>query len=196
MIAQPLSEDAPTLASRDAKEIYKEEKEIIKEAVSDEVDDEEVDSFAQHYADQQVLQSLLAERQSLQTLQPGQSGWGAAQRRLRAIAPEIARLQAICATQTAEPSSAEPERLSSEAEAPDGSRSPEEDQPTSLLSGPPAPVNEEAADLAARRLRLLALQQELAQLKRTPSMQLLARQRIPRLEEAIKHLIASLAESA
>ena len=60
---------------------------------------------------------------------------------------------------------------------------------------PPA-AGEEVADLAARRLRLLALQQELAQLKRTPSMQLLARQRIPRLEEAIKHLIASLAESA
>ena len=36
----------------------------------------------------------------------------------------------------------------------------------------------EAEDLAARCLRLLALQQELAQLKRTPSMQLLARQRI------------------
>jgi hypothetical protein len=35
----------------------------------------------------------------------------------------------------------------------------------------------------------------LAQLKRTPSMQLLARQRIQRLEEAIKQLIVSLAES-
>ena len=46
------------------------------------------------------------------------------------------------------------------------------------------------------RQRLLTLQQELAQRKRTPSMQVLARQRISRLEEAIKHLIASLAESA
>ena len=36
----------------------------------------------------------------------------------------------------------------------------------------------------------------MAQLKRTPSMQVLARQRIPRLEEAIKQLIASLAASA
>ena len=62
-------------------------------------------------------------------------------------------------------------------------------------STPRPSKSDEAADLAARRQRLLALQQELAQLKRTPSMQLLARQRIPRLEEAIKHLIASLAES-
>ena len=37
--------------------------------------------------------------------------------------------------------------------------------------------------------RLLVLQQELAQLKHTPSVQLLARQRIPRLEEAIKRLM-------
>jgi hypothetical protein len=34
--------------------------------------------------------------------------------------------------------------------------------------------NEDAEDMAARRQRLLALQQELAQLKRMPSMQLLA----------------------
>ena len=47
-----------------------------------------------------------------------------------------------------------------------------------------------------RQQRLRQLQRELAQLKKMPSMQLLARQRIPRLEEAIKHLIASLAESA
>lgn len=196
LIAQPLSGASPHLAYQDAKEIYREEKEDIKERRSEPVDDAEVDSFAQRYADQQVLQSLLAERQSLQTLQPGQSGWGATQRRLRALAPEIARLQAICATQAVEPSSTEPEQLPSESEAPDGSRLPEEHQPTSLLTGPAAPGNEEATDLAARCLRLLALQQELAQLKRTPSMHLLARQRIPRLEEAIKHLIASLAVSA
>lgn len=42
----------------------------------------------------------------------------------------------------------------------------------------------------------MQLQGELAQLKKTPSMQLLARKRIPRLEEAIKQIIASLAESA
>lgn len=41
----------------------------------------------------------------------------------------------------------------------------------------------------------MQLQSELAHLKKSPSMQLLARQRIPRLEEAIKQLIASLAES-
>ena len=57
-----------------------------------------------------------------------------------------------------------------------------------------------AGDLAdpeqiARREQLVQLQGELAPLKKTPSMQLLARQRIPRLEEAIKHMIASLAES-
>lgn len=54
------------------------------------------------------------------------------------------------------------------------------------MSVPSAPASEDAGDLAARRLRLLTLQQELAQLKRTPSMQLLARQRIPRLKKAIK----------
>jgi hypothetical protein len=43
---------------------------------------------------------------------------------------------------------------------------------------------------------LLALQRELAQLKRTPSMQLLARQRIPRLEAEIKQLVVALQESA
>lgn len=50
--------------------------------------------------------------------------------------------------------------------------------------------------MASRRQRLLTLQQELAHLKRAPGMHLLARQRIPRLEEAMNHLIASLAESA
>lgn len=63
------------------------------------------------------------------------------------------------------------------------------------MSGPSSPTSEDAADRAARRLRLLKLQQELAQFKRTPSMQLLARQRIPHLEKAIKHLIASLASA-
>ena len=47
-----------------------------------------------------------------------------------------------------------------------------------------------------RRQRLLALQQKPAQLKRTPSMQLIARQRLPRLEEAIKHQIAEIQASA
>jgi hypothetical protein len=42
---------------------------------------------------------------------------------------------------------------------------------------------------------LLALQRELAQLKRTPSMHLLARQRIPRLEAEIKQLVVVLQES-
>ena len=60
---------------------------------------------------------------------------------------------------------------------------------------PPA-AGEEVAEVAARRQRLLALQRELAQLKRTPSMQLLARQRIPRLEAEIKQLVTALQESA
>ena len=64
------------------------------------------------------------------------------------------------------------------------------------MNAPTAPASEESADLAARRLRLLHLQQELAQPKRTLSMQVLARQRVPHLEEAINHLIVSLAESA
>jgi len=60
---------------------------------------------------------------------------------------------------------------------------------------PPA-VGEEAAEKTARHQRLLALQRELAQLKRTPSMQLLARQRIPRLEAEIKQLVTALQDSA
>ena len=59
---------------------------------------------------------------------------------------------------------------------------------------PPA-AGEEAAEVAVRCQRLLALQRELAQLKKTPSMQLLARQRIPRLEAEIKQLFAMLQES-
>ena len=62
---------------------------------------------------------------------------------------------------------------------------------TSLL-----PAGEEATEVAARHQRLLALQRELAQLKRTPSMQLLARQRILRLEAEIKQVVTALQESA
>jgi hypothetical protein len=43
---------------------------------------------------------------------------------------------------------------------------------------------------------LLALQSELAQLKKMPSIQLLARQRIPRLEAEIKQLMTALQERA
>jgi hypothetical protein len=43
---------------------------------------------------------------------------------------------------------------------------------------------------------LIALQNELTQLKRTPSMQLLARHRIPTLEAEIKQLVTALQESA
>ena len=58
-------------------------------------------------------------------------------------------------------------------------------------------VSEEAdPDHSTRWQRLMQLQSELAHLKKTPSMQLLARQRIPRLEEAIKHLITELQASA
>ena len=58
------------------------------------------------------------------------------------------------------------------------------------------PAPEEAAEVAATYRRLFALQQELALLKKTPSMQLLARQRIPRLEAEIQQLLAALQESA
>lgn len=156
----------------------------------------DAEALAQHTADQHVLQSLLAKCDSLQRLSSGQPGWGAVQRRLRALAPEIARLQAVCATQNMGINGYETETFSRETTIPDESSSTEEEQSTLLRGGPSAPASEEADDLAARRLRLLALQQELAHPKRTPSMRLLARQRIPRLEEAIKHLIASLAESA
>jgi len=57
-------------------------------------------------------------------------------------------------------------------------------------------AGEEAAEVAARRQRLLALQRELAHLKKTPSMQLLARQRVPRLEAEIKQLVSALQASA
>lgn len=57
-------------------------------------------------------------------------------------------------------------------------------------------AGEEAAEVATRHQRLLTLQRELAQLKRTPSMQMLARQRIPRLEAEIKQLVAVLQEGA
>jgi hypothetical protein len=188
---------ARSRSEKETVERNQQKKSLEKEAGSDMLAvSEEVDSLAQCLADQQVLQRLLAERDSLQRLSPGQSGWGAAQRRLRALAPEIARLQTACASQAAESSSAEPEEFSSEVGTPAGSKSALEDQPPTPISGPSAPANEEAADRAARRQRLLALQQELAQIKRTPSMQLLARQRIPRLEAAIRQLIASFEETA
>lgn len=66
------------------------------------------------------------------------------------------------------------------------------------LYPPPAhasPAGGETAEAAARYQRLLALQRELAQLKKTPSMQLLARQRIPRLEAEVKQLVSALQES-
>src|SRR5215470_13988730 len=45
---------------------------------------------------------------------------------------------------------------------------------------PHLPATITSTEVAARYQRLFALQQELALLKKTPSMQLLARQRIPR----------------
>ena len=182
-VAEPTNAGAPT-------------KKAAGKRSADDTGTQDIDALAQHLADQQVLQSLLAERQSLQHLSPGQRGWGAAQRRLRAIAPEIARLQAVCAAQATELSSNETEALSSEPETSDSRKSAKANQPIPLMSAPTQPASEDPAEIAARRQRLLALQQELAQLTRTPSMQLLARQRIPRLEEAIKRLIAEMQESA
>lgn len=178
-IAQPLPEGAPGLAPRDAKENKKEEKEIVKESSSD-------DSLAQRLTDHQILQNLLAERQLLQALLPGQSGWGGAQRRLRAITPEIDRLQAIFATQFAEPGSDKREAHFSGPLPSKENRSADQYQLPSSISDPEVPLSEDNAETAARRQRLSSLQQELALLKRTPSMQLMGRQHIPRLEEAIK----------
>ena len=59
------------------------------------------------------------------------------------------------------------------------------------VGGPPASETIDPEQIAHRQ-RLMQLQGELAHLKKTPSMQLLA----PHLEEAIKYLIVSLAESA
>ena len=61
---------------------------------------------------------------------------------------------------------------------------------------PHLPATIKFAEVAARYQHLFALQQELALLKKTPSMQLLARQRIPRLEAEIQQLLAALQESA
>lgn len=114
--------------------------------------------------------------------------------RFLTIAPEITCFQATCATQAPEPSSDESEQLSSEPESLESSE-PAEGVHSRLVRGDPtAPSSEEAVEIIA--CLLLALQQELTQLTRTPSMQLLAQQQIPRLEEAIKHLIASLSTSA
>jgi hypothetical protein len=60
---------------------------------------------------------------------------------------------------------------------------------------PRVPATITFAEDAARYQRLFALQQELALLKKTPSMQLLARQRIPRLEAEMKQLLATLQAS-
>jgi hypothetical protein len=64
------------------------------------------------------------------------------------------------------------------------------------LDHTPLQADEEAAEVAARYQRLLTLQRELAQLKKTPSMQLLARQRISTLEAEIKQLVTALQASA
>jgi hypothetical protein len=100
------------------------------------------------------------------------------------------------------PRQRKPVRLSSppEPQYPSSAVSPDRQTPgesTGVRLRPPldhAPLqaDEEAAEVAARYQRLLTLQRELAHLKKTPSMQLLARQRIPRLEAEIKQLVATL----
>ncbi|HLV97357.1 MAG TPA: hypothetical protein VKT82_01660 [Ktedonobacterales bacterium] len=158
-------------------------------------DASEVDALAQRQADQHILQQLLAEQEQLRQAKPSQAGWGEAQRRLRFLAREISRLQLLVPPLSTAPGSPAPATAPGQTEPTEQRRSPP--------SGPPIrKTRDQAASAAAppaldpRRERLMQLQRELAQLKRTPSMQLLARQRIPKLEAEIKQLISELQESA
>jgi hypothetical protein len=180
MIAQPLATDAPGLVSHDPKELEKEgDKEIRKEGaeeVSDEPAMQDIDALQQRQVSQHALQKLLAEREQLRAVLPSQRGWGAAQGRLRSIAREIEHYQAL----TALPGPA----ATGKAESTQGRITP--------AQSPQASATPALSEHVTRGLRLTTLQEELAQLKRTPSMQLLARRRIPLLEAEIKQLIAEM----
>ena len=154
----------------------------------DDTETQDLDALQQRQVAEHALQKLLAEQEQLRALLPSQRGWGAAQGRLRAIAWEIARLQPLAAPPAPAASPAEPE-AAGEVEPSEARRSPA----LRLSQRGNAPTESEQD---TRWQRLTKLQGELAHLKKSPSMQLLARQRIPRLEAEIKQLIASLAESA
>ncbi|HEU5198396.1 MAG TPA: hypothetical protein VFU32_02095 [Ktedonobacterales bacterium] len=149
---------------------------------------QDLDALQQRQVAHHALQKLLAEQEQLRALLPSQRGWGAAQGRLRALARDITRLQAEAAPPATAASPAEPE-AAGEADPSEARRSPALRLPQQG-NDPPEPAQ------ATPRQRLMQLQGELTHLKKSPSMQLLARQRIPRLEEEIKQLVASLAESA
>jgi hypothetical protein len=199
MIAQPLPEAAPVLTSRTAKEIKKEEgKEQRKEEAATESEPpvaQDADALAQRLADQHLLQQLLAEQEHLRQIKPSQTGWGEAQRRLRALTREITRLQALFTLQATAPGRADPAAASNQAESLEERGSPPIEQPRRRIRDQGAPTDA-ASVQDTRRQRLMKLQSEVAQLKRTPSMQLLARQRLPLLEAEIKQLIGEIAESA
>lgn len=154
------------------------------EKSGDTLDTNKIDALAQLQADQHILQQLLAEQEQLRQVKYNQTGWGEAQRRLRALAREIPRLQARITA---------PAPVSGQAEPTQQRRSPR-------VSPSVQGVSDQAASVEAtpapdpRRERLMQLQRELAQLKRTPSMQLLARQRVPKLEAEIKRLVAEIPE--
>ena len=149
---------------------------------------QDIEALQQRQVAERALQKLLAEQEQLSALLPSQRGWGAAQGRLRAIARDITRLQDQAAVQAPAASTAEPE-AAGEADPSAARRSPAQRLPQ-RGNDPPEPAQD------TRWQRLTQLQGELAHLKKSPSMRLLARQRIPRLEAEIKHLVASLAESA
>jgi hypothetical protein len=159
------------------------------------LDTNKLDATLQRQADQHILQHLMTEQEQLRQVKYNQAGWGEAQRRLRALAREIPRLQACVTPPSTEPGSAAPATVSSQAEPAQQHRSP-------CVSPSVQGVSDQAASAKVvtapdpRRERLLRLQHELAQLKRTPSMQLLARQRIPKLEAEIKQVLIDLQESA
>jgi hypothetical protein len=185
MITQPLSACAHGLVSHDLKEVRKEdEKERRKEGaeeVSDEPAMQDLDALQQRQVAERALQKLLAEQEQLRAVLPSQRGWGAAQGRLRSIAWEMEHYQAL----------ATPPALAAatgKATSTQGHRSP---GPT-----PPASATPALSEQATRGLRLTTLQEELAHLKKTPSMQLLARRRIPLLEAEIKRLLAEMQQSA
>lgn len=149
---------------------------------------QDLDALQQRQVAEHTLQKLLAEQEQLQALLPSQRGWGAAQGRLRALAREIARLQTLATPQAPAASPAEPAAAGDA--APSTARRLSPQRPPHRGNDPTEP------EQATRWQRLTKLQEELAQLKKTPSMQLLARRRIPRLEAEVKQLIASLAASA
>ncbi len=142
-----------------------------------EITGQDLDALQQRQVAERALQKLLVEQEQLSAVLPSQRGWGAAQGRLRSIAREIEHYQAL-ATPAAQAAA------TGKAASAQARRSP--------TPPPPASATSVLSEQATRRQRLTTLQDELAHLKKTPSMQLLARRRIPHLEAEIKQLIAEM----